>query len=170
MKFRETILLNPWVLFCAWLLLWTSRFWLIPAYYQRTLELGYYPPESDTIVIPIAGNAIMTILLAPVFAGALWLLLRGSHQELRTWLTWNPKRWIPSLAWTLVFGALALSVIPRFVENVRIRLYLNALADIGWLVLWLGVRAVVVSRITSAGPGSQSPNPTLQATAAAKLC
>lgn len=165
MKFRANILLNPWLVFCVWLVLWAARLRLIPDYYQRTFELGYYPPEADTIAIPIAGNGIMTILLAPVLAVVFWLLLRRSPVERRTWLAWNRKRWIISLAWTVVFVACALSVISGLAEDIRIRLPFNALADIGWLFLWLAVRAVVVSRICDRD--SQTPNKALQPTATA---
>lgn len=156
MKFRANIVLNPWVIFSVWLLLWAGRLWLIPAYYQRTFELGYYPPDADTIALPIASNAVMTILLAPVFAGALWLLLRHSRVERRTWFAWCRKRWVISLGWTLLFCFLSLEVLSGFAEDVRIRLPLNALADICWFILWLAVRAVVVSRISPNGGNTET--------------
>jgi len=98
MKLRAAKLLNPWLIFSAWLILWAGRLLLVPAYYQRTLELDYYPPEADSIAIPIAANGMATILFAPVFAGLLWLLLRRSPIERRMWLAWNRKRWVISLA------------------------------------------------------------------------
>lgn len=164
MKFRTNMLLNPWAIFSMWLVLWVGRLRLIPDYYQRTFELGYYPPEADTIAIPIASNGIVTIVLAPVFAGVLWLLLRRSSADRRTWLAWNRKRWIISLVWTVLFVACAVSVLSGLAEDIRIGLVFNALADIGWFFLWLAVRALVVSRISDRD--SQTPNKALQATAA----
>lgn len=149
-------------------MLWAGRLRLIPDYYQRTFELGYYPPEADTIAIPIAGNGIMTIILAPFFAVVLWLLLRRSPVDRRTWPAWNRKRWIVSLAWTVLFVGCALSVLSGLVEDIRIGLLLNALADVGWFFLWLAVRAVVVSRISDRA--SQMPNTTLPPTADAPVC
>jgi hypothetical protein len=160
MKFRANTLLNPWVIFCIWLVLWAARLRLIPDYYQRTWELGYYPPEADTIVIPIAGNVVLTILLAPVFALALWLMLRRSSFERRIWLAWHRRRWVVSLAWTLLFSSLAILTLPTLAEDIRIGLPINAVADVGWFFLWLAVRAVVVSRIPE---GGLTPNEASQA-------
>jgi hypothetical protein len=152
MKFRINKLLNPWVIFCVWGLLWVARLRLVADYYQRTYELGYYPPEADSIAIPIMGNAMMTIVLAPVFAGLLWFLLRRSPAERRTWLAWNRKRWGISLAWTVPFVAFALSVLFGLVEDIRIRLFFNVVADVCWFFFWFAVRAVVVSRIPDGVP------------------
>jgi hypothetical protein len=158
MKFRANIILNPLMIFALWLLLWAGRLWLIAAYYQRTWERGYYPPKADTIAIPIAGNGVMTIMLAPVFAGALWLLLRRSPVERRTWLAWSRKHWVVSLVWTVPFCLFSLSVLPGFAEDVRIKLPLNAAADVGWFFFWLAVRAVVVSRIPLDGAETGIPD------------
>jgi hypothetical protein len=149
MRFNINALLNPWLIFCAWLFLWAARLRLIADYYQRTFELGYYPAEADTIAIPIASNGVMTILLAPVFALVLWLLIRRSIAERRRWFAWNRKRWILSLTWTLLFSAFALLILPGLAEDIRIRLPLNAIADVGWFLFWLAIRALVVSRISS---------------------
>jgi hypothetical protein len=145
-------LLNPWLIFCVWLLLWVGRLWLIPRYFERTLELGYYPPEADSITIPIMANGMLTVVLGPVYAIVLWLLLRRSPIERRSWLGWNHNRPIISLAWTILFGALAALIVQQLVEDIRIGLYWNALADVGWLALWLAVRAMVVSRIRDRNP------------------
>ena len=159
MKFRTNALLNPWAIFFLWLVLWAGRLRLIPDYYQRTWERGYYRPDADSIAIPIAAEAAMTVLLAPVFAGALWLLLRRSSLERRIWFAWNRERWVISLAWTLLFSALALLILPTLAEDIRIGLPFNAVADVGWFFLWLAVRAVVVSRISDRGPRTPDKAP-----------
>jgi hypothetical protein len=158
MKFCAKTLLNPWLIFSAWGVLWVGRLWLIPAYYQRTWELGYYPPEADSIAIPIAGNGIMTIVIAPFFAVLLWALLRRSPSDRRTWLAWDHKRWVISLVWTVVFAAFALFTLPGLREDIRAQLPINALADVVWFFLWLAVRAVVVSRIPPHAGDQEAPN------------
>jgi hypothetical protein len=160
---RANTLLNPWLVFCAWLLLWGGRLWLIPTYYQKTWELGYYPPEADTIAIPIASNGVMTVVLAPFLALALWLLLRRPPVERRTWLAWNRQRWVISLALTVLFGFFALVTLPNLREDIHIHLPLNALADVGWFFLWFALRAVAVSRIPPREVHRPSPNNPLQA-------
>lgn len=162
MKLHPNKLLNPWVVFAFWAVLWFGRLRLIPAYYQRTFDLGYYPPEGDTIAIPIAANGIMTIVIAPVFAIVLWLLLRRSPAERRTWFAWNRQRWVLSLIWTALFVAFALMALAGLKEDIHIKLYLNSLADVGWFFFWLAVRAVVVSRIPSESEASKTTDSTLQ--------
>src|SRR6476646_8127516 len=104
MKIRADALLKPWLIFCGGLTLWAARLWLIPFYYQKTLELGYYPPEADSIAIPVVYHAFMTIVLAPVLTLCLWLLLRRSSADRRTWFAWNRSRWVLSVLWTALFG------------------------------------------------------------------
>ena len=166
MKLRTNTLLNPWLIFCAWLVLWAGRLWLIPAYYQRTFDLGYYPEEADSIAIPIAGSFISTIILAPIFALALWLLLRRSPVERRTWFAWERKRWIISLAWSVLFGVFAGMSLWNLREDIHVRLPFNALADVAWFFMWFAVRALVISRIPSQHFSGSRPQNPFQAPAA----
>jgi hypothetical protein len=148
MKYRANALLNPRVIFCAGVVLWAGRFWTFPAYMQRTFELGYYPPEGDTIELPMAGNAIFNLIIAPVFAMALWLLLRKSKPERRSWFSWHRERWALSSMWTVIFGVIALAALLPLGEDIRINLPFNALLDVAWFFFWLAMRGVVVSRIS----------------------
>jgi hypothetical protein len=170
MKLRANALLNPWVIFCAWAVLWAGRLWLIPVYYQKTSELGYYPPEADSIAIPVVSHAFMTVIVAPFFAAALWLLLRRSSVDRRIWCAWNRQRWVLSLMWSVLFVLFALTTLLILRDDVRARLPLNALADVCWFLLWLAVRAVVVSRIPPPRSQGPAPNNLLQAAATPPCC
>lgn len=162
MKFHPNKLLNPWVIFGLWVVLWLGRLWLVPAYFQRKLDLNYYPPEGDTIAIPIAGNEVMTIFVAPVFAIGLWLLLRRSESSHRSWLAWNRQRWVLSLIFSIPFVFFALLALTGLREDLQLKLYLNSLADIGWFFFWLALRAVAVSRIPSDSGVSRTKSSLLQ--------
>ena len=97
-------LLNPWLIFLVWPALWCARLRLVPLYFERTLALGYYPPEADSIAIPIVGNIIATYVGAPLFAIVLWFFLRRSTSQRRRWFAWCGERWGWSLLWTILFG------------------------------------------------------------------
>lgn len=48
--------LHGWLIGLFVLGLWWTRFFTVPEYFQRTYELGWYPPDGDSIGIPIAGK------------------------------------------------------------------------------------------------------------------
>lgn len=135
--------LSIFILACS---LWAARMPLVQAYYERTLRLGYYPPEADSIGIPIASEAILTALLAPVLALCLWLVLRRSPPRY-TWLAWSSGHRVWSGFWTLLFGLFICQTGLFLLENLRIGLPLNALANAGWAMIWLELRAAVVSQL-----------------------
>lgn len=89
----------------------------------------------------------MTILAAPVFGLVIWLLLRDSPVERRDWLGWDREHLITSSLWTALFAVFAVITLLTLREDVKIRLPLNALADVGWLYVWFAMRAVVISRV-----------------------
>ena len=128
--------------------LWAVRIPLVQAYYERTLRLGYYRPDADSIAIPIAGEAISTFMLFPVLAIFLFLILRCFPARC-SWLAWSKKQWIWSAFWTLLFGLFIYQTADYLTENVQIGLQPNALVNIGWILVWLELRAVVVSKLSA---------------------
>lgn len=140
------MLLGHGFLFSLWVVLWIARLFSVPLYYIRTQALGYYPVHADSIGIPIAGNVIITLLIGPFIAWFLWVLLRGSPGD-RSWFAWCRPRPVASLAWTLLFAALALHCLASLRDAIAIDLPLNAVADACWAFLWLAMRSVMVSRL-----------------------
>ena len=129
-------------------LLWTVRAALVTPYYQRKDALGYYTAASDSIGIPIFGEWIATAVLLPVVFIALWLLLDDRPADYGySWAMWNKARWGWSGAITLLFAALFAFTTTLLVENIRLGLPFNAAANIGWLAVWLELRAVAVSKL-----------------------
>jgi hypothetical protein len=128
--------------------LWAVRMPLVEAYYERTLRLGYYRPDADSIGIPIAGEAVSTFMLFPVLAVCLFLVLRRFPARC-SWLAWSKRQWGWSAFWTLLFGLFIYQTTDYLVENLQIGLQRNALVNIGWILVWLELRAVIVSKLSA---------------------
>jgi hypothetical protein len=131
------------LLVCA---LWGVRIPLVQAYYERTLHLGYYPPEADSIGIPIAGEAITTFVLFPVLVACLTLILRRFPTPC-SWLAWSKRQWVWSAFWTLLCGLLIYQTADFLMDNLHLGLQRNALANAGWMLVWVELRAVIVSKL-----------------------
>src|SRR5438105_1541285 len=99
---------------------------LVQAYYERTLRLGYYRPDADSIAIPIAGEAVATFILFPALALCLFLILRRFPARC-SWLAWNKAHWGWSAFWTLLFGLLIFLTAHYMLENVHLGLQRNVL-------------------------------------------
>ena len=119
---------------------------LVNAYYERTFDLGYYLPDADSIGIPIASNAVMTVLLFPVVLAVLWAILTNFPARYG-WLAWHKRQWFWSAFWTLMCGYLIYQTLDILRENWKIGLPLNALSNLGCIMLWLELRAILVSKL-----------------------
>lgn len=126
--------------------LWWLRLETIPPYFQRTLELGYYATDSDTIAIPIAGNAVLTFVGFPFVVGLLWLALRRYPLDCSL-LSWSPRRRFAAIAWTGIFLGLVAYELNMCVREAEIGLPFNAVVDVLWVVAWLWLRAVIVEKV-----------------------
>ena len=126
--------------------LWAVRMPLVQAYYERTLRLGYYRPDADSIGIPIAGEAVFTFMAFPVLIICLCLILRRFPIRC-SWLAWSKKQWGWSAFWTLLFALFIYQTADFLSENLRLGLQRNALVNVGWMLVWLELRAVVVSKL-----------------------
>jgi len=139
--------LRPVFVFTGACALWVARMPLVEAYYQRTYDLHYYPINGDSREIPLFFETIFTFAAAPFLITFLWLVLRRVPQRC-SWLAWNRERWLWSAFWTALFGVFFYGNMVFLLENVKIRLPLNAAANVGWALVWLELRAVVVSKLT----------------------
>jgi hypothetical protein len=142
--FRKRALL-AWIIGTIVLGVWWARFFTVPEYFQRTYELGWYPPDGDSIGIPIAGNGIATLFATPFFALALWLSLRRFPTRVRL-LAWSDDRIGASLLWTATCALLCYFEITNLIEAVRLRLPLTFTVTLTWITIWILLRAILVSR------------------------
>jgi hypothetical protein len=147
---------DRWLLFALWASLWVSRFYLAPVYFERTQELNYYPIDADSIGIPILGNFFITIFGAPLFIFYLRSVFRGSQPQNPTWFAWSRAHPFKSLFWTLLYGSFACICIQSLRESIRIQLPFHAFIDASWCYLWLGIRAITVSKLCLPPPVQQA--------------
>lgn len=135
---------SPWPLAVLVVTLWWGHLALGRAYYQRAYEAGYFPPEADSITIPIMGGAVGTVVLFPVVALGLWLVLRRYPRHCRL-TAWDSHRPIRSLLWTLLAARLVWGEITTAVDCIQLRLPLHVASSMAWLLCWLWLRSVVAS-------------------------
>jgi hypothetical protein len=77
------------------------------AHYYRELSRGAYPPEADSISIPIFQFTVGLGMLSPALATIVWAATRH-YPSGAPLLTWSVLRPLRSWAWTVLFGAAAL--------------------------------------------------------------
>jgi len=125
--------------------LWWSRLFTVPEYFERTYELGWYPPEGDAIAIPIAGNAIVTLFVSPILILILWLILRRFPTRVRV-LAWSNEHIGSSLLWTALCALLCYFEIGKLIEAARLAMPITGVTALLWLAVWILLRAILVSR------------------------
>jgi hypothetical protein len=96
----------------AWLLAWAT-IWGIPIsasvfFYLRQIG-GAYPPEADSISIPIGETTIFALALAPLILLTTFLCVRRRRAG-GSLLAWRSDRPILSVLVTIIFGGPALLV------------------------------------------------------------
>jgi hypothetical protein len=78
-------------------------------YYRLLLESGTLNPQADSIAIPIVGNAMAAMMVAPFVLAITWLCTWGYEGDADL-LGWDGARPWRSLAATLVLGTPALGI------------------------------------------------------------
>ncbi len=141
--------IRPHFTFALWCVLWVVQWWLLPMYYQRTLELGYYPVQADSIGIPIIGARLMVVTLGPPLGVWIWLSIKRARPEFLYWNVWCAECPVRSWLWTAAFGYLAFTTALSILENLGIGLPLNAFASVCWLYVLASLRAIFVGRTKS---------------------
>ncbi len=79
-------------------------------YYSTNLERGVYPPDADSIGIPLFQFAVAWIVTLPVVLGFVWFALRDYPGSV-SFMAHNSGRPIWSLAWSVVLLLLAASYV-----------------------------------------------------------
>lgn len=146
-RFTPNALLHPAVMWTSGMALWALQTKTIPEYYERTQQLGWYPSNADTILIPIVGGYVASVIFAPVVALLLWIALRKSVRQHRHWLVWHNRRWVLCSFITAGCGTFAFLAVESLPFELTNALPYNAAAGIQWSVYWLGMRSVIVSKL-----------------------
>ena len=144
LSFQNPMRIRPHFTFVLWLVLWIAQWWVLPQYLVRTQELGWYPPEADSIAIPIMGARLIVIFGSIFLAPLLYIACQRPHPDLLSWTVWCPEAPVRSVLWTVVFGLLAVNAVSSMFTSFSIGLPHKALSDVCWIYVHLALRAIFV--------------------------
>ena len=113
-------------------------------YYHWMADRGAYPPEADSIAIPIAGEFVAWMLWAPCFGVALTLLFLG-HAPPYRFLAWDASRQVKSVVVTGLCLFCATGVVLNMPHAWSWGNYAEVAYGFWWVVFWLIVRSAWLS-------------------------
>ncbi len=120
-------------------------------YFTAMAMAGAYPPDGDTIIMPIMGSVFLAIALSPFIIGCAWLALRR-YEAAPSLMVWRDDRRLRSVFITLaaligLSGALFLSVV--YVLQIRIwQELLWTVYYLGWAYWFAAMRAAFIDQPT----------------------
>lgn len=125
--------------------LWFARLSASEEFYTLTAELDWYPPEADSIGIPIFADAMLTYFGSPVVLLAVVLVLIPFPKNFRLFTSPEHGR-----RWNLLFTIGATWLIYEEVRQLLIFLEIGAAysakLQVGWIAVWVLLRDVLVVR------------------------
>ncbi len=159
-----------WLIWSLSTVLWVAHPFIMMKYLEVTQRLGWYPPEADSIGIPIVGGFLLAIVGYPV----MFVLCRKATRCLTT--PFSLFRWDTSRPWrsalvSLVFFALVASSIHsalhsrRLLDEIRASQFsqmqdaavYRMVFSLGWVALWLVLRSCFMTAPNrSAAPNLRS--------------
>ena len=110
------------------------------SYYVIQQGRGAYPPDADTIAIPIFQFAIALLIVSPVYAVAVWLAIR-SYQGGRSLLAFDTTRPVRSVLWSVVLAGAVFCAIYEAVFTATKLSLVETGASLLWTYLLLCLRS-----------------------------
>jgi hypothetical protein len=134
---------RPLMLFAVLLILSQPIF--IPLHYLWNELAGAYPPDADSIGIPIFFGWIAWIIFAPVaFACSVWALARYPGS---VWLfNWDYNRPGWSIGWSFVFLLLVMALGLEIFSDLRWVNLPSLLNDGMWMLLLIELHSIVIAK------------------------
>jgi len=145
MRFLTQTPPKAWQLALVALIIYASAPLFAIAYYGEMLRKGAYPPDADSIGIPIYENNRAAIILAPVFCAILFIILWRYPGSVPLF-AWNATRRVWSWVSTGLFAVLIAITAAGFIEVWQWKLAIGFVNLALWIWLLLLFRATVVSR------------------------
>lgn len=131
--------------------------WLTARYYRFMWHRNVYPPDGDSIAIPIVSNFLAWLIWAPLLIYALWRAFRQIAAPPHA-LAWDRTRPAKSGVVTLVCLAAAGLAAEDIPQAVAWKNWAEVAYSIAWCVAWLVVRAAALSPKNPA----KAPTPALR--------
>jgi hypothetical protein len=120
------------------------------AWYFSAAKRGVFPPEADSISIPIFQFTAGLVLVSPFFLLVLWASTRRYPGQ-EPLLTWAPRAPVQSWAWSLFFGAAAALMVMDVLICVRGLDPIGAVHRTSCAYMALVLRASAVGRLRASG-------------------
>lgn len=147
------------LVWCLSTVLWVAHPFIMMKYWSVTQRLGWYPPEADSILIPIMGDFLLAIVGYPV----MFILCRKATRRVRApfnLFRWDKSRPVRSAMISLVFLLLAASSTVSVFHSLRLLAEIRAsrfshmqdaavyriVFSMGWVVLWMVLRSCFMTR------------------------
>lgn len=125
-------------------------------YFNVTQQRGYYPPNADSIGIPIFSYYIMWFFMTVIVMTKVVSLLKRYPPEVLTVL-WSKKQPYKCLGWTAAMLVVVLFKIFSCVDMIKEKLTFNAVYDAAWVVLAVWIWALIVAELEAKENQSLSP-------------
>ncbi len=122
-----------------WLLNW---FYLIDPYFEAVSKLDSHT-DGQSMLIGL--GQITAISVLPLLGFILFLILRQYPGSVRL-LSWNSQKQGLSIFWTALFLSLSFILITEAQHMISLGLWLNALACLAWIYLFLAFRSITVEK------------------------
>ncbi|MBD1852892.1 hypothetical protein [Leptolyngbya sp. FACHB-711] len=122
-----------------WLLNW---FYLIDPYFEAVSQLDSHT-DGQSMVIGLGQVTALPAL--PFIVFILFLILR-QYPGSAPLLSWNSQKQGLSIFWTVLFLSLSFILITEAQQMMSLGLWLNALACLTWVYLFLAFRSIVIEK------------------------
>jgi len=157
------------------LFLWIVHPFIMSKYYMATQRLNWYPPEADSIGIPIIGGFITSLVILPLFIFICYRATSRIPTSLKM-LEWNKKRVWKSTIITTIFGILIFFSLSSIyysydlleeIKNASLTQYefvpiIRMILSLGWILLWMLLRSCFLSQETQQIPAQQNETHQMQ--------
>lgn len=121
--------------------LW-ERLYLIDPYFEAVSQLDSYKDGQSMLI----GLGQITAIPAIPFIGAILFLILRQYPGSVPLLSWNSQKQGLSIFWTGLFLSLSFILITDTQHMISLGLWLNALACLTWVYLFLAFRSIMVEK------------------------
>jgi hypothetical protein len=159
-----------WIIWLLGISLWGIHPLIMISYYEVTQRLGWYPPEADSIGIPIIGGFVVAVVGLPFFIMMCLRAVRRITDRLNV-LEWDTERVWRSTIVTLLFGFFAFLSMQsiyfsfRLLQEIKespfaehqLPTFIRMALSVGWITFWLLIRSCFATPKQAEQSGTGQP-------------